>query len=344
MPDPTPFGSFERETVHEVVLASETMEARVITWGAVVRDLHVTDRAGARRRVVLGLDTLDDYVAHSPYFGALAGRCGNRISGSRFTLDGETHDLAHKPGQVHLHGGPKGFGRKVWTIADQGPSHVTLTLHSPDGDEGYPGALDAVCRYALEGDRLIVEHEARMAEGETRASPVNLLHHSYFNLDGDDGPGDVTRHALQVNARFYHPVDAEAVPTGEIVRIDGSPYDFREPRPIGDAPLDAGIVLDRHDGAQHGLDGNPLAHAATLTSSAGDLAMAVWTTEPGLQLYNAHKLAMTVPGLSGKPYPAFAGMCLECQRFPDSVNVPHFSQTVLRPGEVYRQRTEHRFS
>ncbi len=340
MSDPTPFGTFDGEDVVEIVLASETACAKVITWGAVIRDLVVTDREGQPRRVVLGLETLDDYVAHSPYFGSIAGRCGNRIRGSAFTLDGETHTLAHKPGQVHLHGGPKGFGRKVWTIGDRSDTHVTLTLHSPDGDEGYPGALDALCRYTLKGNTLTVEHEARMAPGETKASPVNLLHHSYFNLDGS---GDIRTHTLEAGARFYHPVDEEAVPTGEIHRIDGSPYDFREARAIGDRPLDAGTVIDRGDGAQHRLTGNPLVWAATLTASGGDLAMEQWTTEPGLQIYNAYKLAMTVPGLDGVPYPPMAGLCLEAQRFPDSVNVPHFSDTILRPGELYSQTCEFRF-
>ena len=341
MPDPQPFGAFEGEDVFEVVLSSDTAEAKVITWGAVIRDLQVTDRAGERRRVVLGLDSLDDYVAHSPYFGAIAGRCGNRIKGSRFTLDGETHALAHKPGQVHLHGGPKGFGRLVWMIADRSARHVTLILHSPDGDEGYPGALDAMCRYTLDGNVLKVEHEARMAPGETKASPVNLLHHSYFNLDGT---GDIRRHRLEVPATFYHPVDEEAVPTGEIRFVEGSPYDFRAAREIGDTPLDAGVILDRVDGAQHRIAGNPLAHAATLTSTSGDLAMEQWTTEPGVQIYNAYKLNMTVPGLDGVPYPVNAGICLEAQRFPNSVNVPHFSDTILRPGELYSQTCEFRFS
>ena len=341
MSDITPFGVLEGEDVQEVVLRSETAEARVITWGAVVRDLQVDDRSGRRRRVVLGLNTLEDYVEHSPYFGALAGRCGNRIAGSRFRLDGETYDVAHAPGEVHLHGGPEGFSRKVWMIADRSANHVTLILHSPDGDQGYPGALDALCRYTLEGSMLKVEHEARMAPGETRASPVNLLHHSYFNLDGE---GDIRQHRLQVPAEFYHPVDEEAVPTGEIRFIAGSPYDFREARPIGDTPLDAGVVLDRVDGAQHHIARNALQRCATLTSSSGDLQMEQWTTEPGVQIYNAFKLDMTVPGLDGLPYPRMAGLCLEAQRFPDSVNVPHFSDTILRPGELYAQTCEFRFS
>ena len=341
MPKQTLFGQHDGEDVFEVTLASPTAEARILTWGAVVRDLHVTDRSGSKRRVVLGLGNLDDYVSHSPYFGALAGRCGNRIAGSSFALDGETYALAHKQGQVHLHGGPEGFGRKVWMIDAVSDASVTLILHSPDGDQGYPGALDALCRYTLDGNTLRVEHEARMSPGETKASPVNMLHHSYFNLDGG---GTVTDHTLQMPATFYHPVDEAAVPTGEIRHIAGSPYDFREARAIGDVPLDAGVVLERTDHAQHQIAGNALAYAGRLVSSSGDLAMEQWTSEPGVQIYNAHKLAMTVPGLDGVPYPAFAGICLEAQRFPNSVNVPHFSDTILRPGELYSHACEFRFS
>jgi aldose 1-epimerase len=337
---PEIFGHYDGEPVHEIALATAAgASARILTWGALVRDLLVPAAHG-QQRVVLGLTSLADYVAHSPHFGSIEGRYGNRIAHGRFTLDGVSYEVPrNEAGRHSLHGGGRAFGQRVWQLMDCDAASVTLRLTSPDGDNGYPGALTATCIYRLlEPATLRIE----LAATTDRATPVNLCHHSYFNLDG---AATIAGHSLSVVADFHTPTDAELIPTGEIRAVAGTPYDFRAGRPLlggADRPAsgyDVNFVLRKPLG-----EPDALAHAARVETTGGPVVLDLYTTEPGLQVYDGAKCAVAVEGLDGRRSGAHAGLCLEPQRFPDSPNRPHFPAAVLRPGEVYRQITEYRFS
>lgn len=330
------FGQTDGADIHDVTLSSEAgAEAKIITWGAVLRDMVVPVGAG-RQRVVLGLERLEDYVAHSPHFGAIAGRYANRIRAGQFSIDGVAHQVTkNQQGRQHLHGGAKGFGKRPWSIITSGKHFVTLGLIAAAGDEGYPGTLSAQVTYTLaEPATLRVE----MSATTDAATIVNLCHHSYFNLDGG---ADIAGHMLQLEADFYTPVDADLIPTGEIRAVAGTPFDFRQARPINMA-VDGGPALYDHNLVLRKKRG-PFARIATAKSPLNGLEMQVWSTEAGVQFYDGAKVGTPVPGLNGAPYGPRAGFCLEPQRFPDTPNNPHFGDATLLPGETYRQRTEYRF-
>jgi aldose 1-epimerase len=342
---PRLFGELDGEPVYEVTIRSDNgTEAKVITWGAVIRDLIV--RAGGKtQRVVLGLNTLEDYVRHSPYFGAIAGRFANRIAHGRFRLGERTYQLSRNQNGKHsLHGGEQGFSQKPWQLAHHDASSVTLTLFSPDGDQGYPGNLTVSCTYRLVGSTLRVELAAA-ADAET---PVNLAQHSHFNLDQS---ASILDHTLQLAADFYTPTDADLIPTGEISAVAGTPYDFREARPLrmtdpasgGVFHYDINFVLRRERPDPYALNDVSLAHAGTFASPASGVSLEVWTTQPGLQVYDGWMTDVPAAGLDGARYSANSGLCLEPQFFPDSPNRPHFPDAILRPGRTYRQVTEYRF-
>jgi aldose 1-epimerase len=339
------FGEVDGRPVHEVTLRSEAgAEAKIIGWGAVLRDLVVPAGEGRLQRVVLGLNSVEDYIRHSTYFGAIAGRYGNRIREGRFRLGDSVHQLSINDGHNSLHGGARGFSHQPWQLAAWDRASAAFTLMTPDGDQGFPGNLTVTCIYRLVGATLRIELTAA-TDAET---PVNLCQHSYFNLDGAPS---ILEHSLQLGADFYTPTDAELIPTGEVRAVAGTRYDFRESRPVrfaddSDQPsrYDINFVLRRDRLAPSGIDAWPLAHAATLTSATSGIAMEVWTTEPGLQFYDGWMTDVPVAGLEGRSYGAYAGLCLEPQHFPDSPNLPHFPSTILRPGSVYRQITEYRFA
>lgn len=340
------FGRHDGRDTFEVTIRSPAgAEAKIITYGAVVRDLVMPARHG-RQRVVNGLETLDDYVRHSPHFGAIAGRYANRIRGGRFSIDGESYRLPLNQDDKHsLHGGGRGLGKQVWQLGTAGEDFVTLTHVSPDGEAGYPGTLVTACTYRLVGTTLRVE----LCATTDKPTPVNLCQHSYFNLDGSE---TILDHTLEVAADFYTPVDADLIPTGEIRSVADTPFDFRSPRPVRrDKPggqgrfwYDNNFVLRRNRLQPSGIERRPLAHAATFASPANGLSLEAWTTEPGLQVYDGFKTDVPVPGLGGVRYRANSGLCLEPQHFPDSPNRAHFPDTLLRPGDIYRQVTEYRFT
>ncbi len=333
-----PFGQTAEGTpVDEARLTLPSgMEASVIGFGSILRDLLIPVPGGAARRVVLGYPDLAGYLSDSAHLGANAGRCANRIAGGRFTLDGKTVQLAlNEGGRTHLHGGPQGFGRRVWTIAAADGRSAELTLRSPAGEGGYPGTVEARCVY-----RLLPPATLQIEFTATTDAPtiVNIAHHSYFTLDHGKSVRD---HRLQVHAARYTPTDAALIPTGEIASVAGTPYDFRTARPLSDtraAPdffYDMNLVLDRA--------GAGVVHAATVTAPSSPIRMEVHTTEPGLQLYDAVHLGTAAPGHDGIRYGRHMGLCLEAQKFPDAPNHPNFPSIVLRPGETYRQVTEYRF-
>ncbi len=321
--------------VDEVTIAAGDLTVDVITWGAVIRDVRL---AGVAHPLVLGFDNLGDYVAHSPHFGAVAGRCANRIAHGRFEIDGKAFQVSlNENGRNHLHGGFNGFSRRNWRLVESDGSSVTLGITSPDGDDGYPGKVDARVRYAIEAPGTI-----RMEATATTDAPtlVNLAQHSYFNLDASP---TILDHRVQIFADTYTPVDADLIPTGEIRAVAGTDYDFRSARPIrrmhdGErVAYDLNWVVDRVRAAAP----RPLAR---LSSPKSGVTLAVDSTEPGVQFYDGNMMNVTVPGHDGRTYPPNGGCCFEPQIFPDSPNHPGFPSAILRPGEIYRQVTTFTFS
>ena len=334
MTKPTLFGTHAGADVLEVTLRSDAgAEAKIISFGAVLRDLHVPSKAGPQR-VVLGFEKLEDYPAHSPHFGANPGRVANRIGHGRFTLDGVTYEVdKNQAGKHLLHGGKAGFGMRVWTLAEHDRRSATFVLISDDGDMGFPGRVVTTCTYRLlEPATLHVSFTATT----DKATPINLAHHSYFNLD-DGGLSSTRSHRLMLNALAYLPVDDELIPTGVVQPVEGTPFDFRQARPIeaGGAAYDHNFCLAAARGALH--------QGAWAQGAQSGVEMEVWTTEPGIQFYDGERAGRDVPGLEGRRYPAHAGFCLEAQVWPDAPNRPYFPQAVLWPGAIYRQTTEYRF-
>jgi aldose 1-epimerase len=336
--------------VHAYTLANRRgTSVTILTLGAIIQSLCTADRDGAVDDVVLGMDSVDDYLHRSPYFGAVAGRYANRIAHARFTLDGTTYRLAANNGPHHLHGGTVGFDKRLYSARASRSREgvgVVLSLESPDGDEGYPGTVHFSVRYLLDAaSRLIVDYRATA----TRATPFNPSQHSCFNLAGHRAH-DVLAHELQLNASHYTPVDPTLIPTGEVAPVDGTPFDFRRPTPIGARIRDPHPQLVHGRGYDHNVvldsppHGTPLRHAATLHDPRSGRTLQVHTTEPGLQLYAGTWLDGSIMGKGGRSYPQFAGICLETQHFPNSPNHPHFPSTILRPGRTFRSRTVFAFA
>jgi aldose 1-epimerase len=322
------------------------MEVRAISYGAILVSIRVPDRDGRVDDVINGHDNLEGYLTKSRFFGAVVGRYGNRIAGGRFTLDGREYQLTQNNGTNHLHGGARGFDKRVWSSEvkkdSRGPS-VTFSLTSPDGDEGYPGTLAARVTYTVtDQNELVVEYHAT----SDKPTPVNLTQHSYFNLAGD-GAGDILGHLLTLNADRYTPVDAGLIPTGELAPVEGTPFDFRRETRIGDR-IDADHEqIRRGGGYDHNYvltrSGSGLAPAARLVDLKTGRTLEISTTEPGMQFYSGNKLDNSFVGKRGHVYGARTGLCLETQHFPDSPNKPHFPSSIVRPGERYESTTIFRF-
>ena len=329
------FGRIGEAPVLQIEIRSQAgARAKILTWGAVIADLVVPIASG-EQRVTLGLNSIEDYLAHSPSFGAVPGRYANRIANGQFTLDGVSHQLDRKPGERHtLHGGPKGFGKRIWKLVANDERSVELELRSADGEAGFPGNLTARCLYTwLEPATLRVE----LGAVTDKPTVVNLTQHAYFNLDGS---ADVLDHELQLGCSFYTPTDADLIPTGEIRAVEGTAFDFLTPRTIrnaGGQTYDTNFVVAGMPGP------DDLAWVAMVRSPKNGLKLELHSTEPGVQVYDAAKLNCPVPGLGGARYGAHAGLALEPQVFPDSPNRRHFPTCVLRPDEEYRHVSEFRF-
>jgi len=323
------------------------MEARITNYGGIVVSLLVPDRSGHMDDVVLGYDSLSEYIQSNPYFGALIGRYANRIRGGRFALDGREYRLPVNDGENHLHGGTRGFDKVIWeTKEDECETGTSLVLEylSKDGEEGYPGALLARVVYTLTPD-----NELRIDYRATADKPtvVNLTHHSYFNLAGA-GSGNILGHELMIDADTVTPVGNGLIPTGETRSVRGTALDFTALTPIG-ARIDEGDEQLRlaggydHNWVLNRKSGKP-DPAARLCERTGGRVLEVFTTEPGLQFYSGNFLDGTHIGKGGKRYGHRSGLCLEAQHFPDSPNQNQFPSTVLRPGTVYTSTTIYRFS
>ncbi|HVZ14012.1 MAG TPA: aldose epimerase family protein [Bauldia sp.] len=318
----------EGGTVHEVTLAAGDLTIAVIALGAIIRDVRL---AGFDHPLVLGFDDPASYLQHSPFFGAVCGRYGGRIARGRFTLDGRTHQLSlNENGRTHLHGGNVGFSRRLWEIVDARSDSVALRLVSPDGEEGYPGTLTVEVRYTLEAPATIRMEVTAITDAPT---VVNLLQHSYFNLDDSS---DILDHRVQIFAGAYTPTDADLIPTGEILTVAGSNFDFRTPRPVRQMRGAERIVYDKNFVVDRRRAASPRP-MARLTSPKNGLSLAIESTEPGLQFYDGSYIDVPVPSLGGRSYHANAGVCLEPQLFGDAPNHQSFPSSVLRPGETYRQ-------
>lgn len=320
---------------------SQGMKAKIMTYGATLVALEVPDKNGVSEDITLGHDHLEGYLKASPYFGATVGRYANRIAQAKFQLNGQTYHLAANDGPNHLHGGLKGFDKVIWQatpVEEKDWVGVHFSYFSPDGEEGYPGNLKVTVTYQLTSDnqlKILYEAEA------DKPTPVNLTHHSYFNLHGQ-GKGNILDHLLMINADYFTPVDKQLIPTGEIKPVKGTPWDFTSPHPIGqriqEVPggYDHNYVLNKEEGE--------LSLAARVVEPQSGRVMEIFTTEPGLQFYSGNFLDGSITGKAGRVYPKHSGFCLEPQHFPNSPNQPNFPSTILQPGAKYKSQTIFKFS
>ena len=325
------FGSFNGSCVDQFTLKSDTgVEVDIIGYGVVVRDWRVPV-AGGMRSVVLGFDNFADYAAHSPHFGSLAGRVANRTSGGGFTLDGRRYALAANEGGNMLHGGPEGLGRQVWAgEVDNAANAVRFSFTSPDGAMGFPGKVDFAATYRLHGNRLKLELTGR----PDRRTPISLVQHQYFNLGTSD---DVLDHHVTINASARSEVGADLIPTGAILPVKGGVYDLSGGRTLRDAagkPIDYDLNLVLATGRNHA---EPF---ASVRGPDGVLTLKLWSDRPAVQLYDGVWTDVPVPGLGGRRYGKYSGLCLEDQMYPDALNQPHFPSIIVSPDQPYRHWCE----
>ena len=323
------------------------LTAKVMTYGAIIYSFEVPDARGTLTNITLNRETLADYEKRSPCFGALLGRYANRISGAKFPLDGQTVAVTRNAGPNHIHGGARGFDKRVWQaepVVRKDSVALRLTYTSGDGEEGYPGTLTCTVIYELNDQNAWkMDYTART----DKATPVNLSNHAYWNLAGAQS-GTVLDQVLTVKADKYLLVDQQLIPTGETAPVEGTPLDFRAPHAIGER---IGQIKEKqfNGGYDHCLVVNhakpgDLAFCAKLKDPHSGRTMEVFTTQPGVQLYSANFPSGAFQGVNGYSYPSHAGFCLETQHYPDSPNHPNFPSTVLKPGETYHETTIHKFS
>lgn len=337
MPDGTPV---EELTLRGKSVLGEDMTCRIITYGGAVRSLEVPDANGNPVDVVLGFDTLEDYMAQDKYMGAIVGRYANRIGGARFTLNGVEYRLAANEGPNHLHGGNVGFDKRVWTVERLTDASATLSLVSPDGEEGYPGALEVRVTYALDRDTLRIFYWGKCGK-DTVFNPTN---HTYFNLSGHDS-GSVEGQYIRLFSAHYTPVGPGSIPTGELASVEGTPMDLRKAQRIGDHIGDPFQQLALAGGYDHNWVLTPRngALAAMAFSEDTGIAMSAHTTMPGVQFYTGNFVEGCPGGKGGAVYRDRSGFCLEAQFYPDSPNQPQFPSCVLRAGEEFQHWTSYRF-
>lgn len=323
-------------------LADGKIEVRVITYGGIIVSLRTPDRKGKLDDVVLGVDSVDKYVAQTAHFGGIIGRYANRIAHGTFQLDGHTYSIPKNDGDNALHGGTRGFDKVVWE-AKQIPDGIELTYVSKNGEQGFPGTLTTTVRYTLSGEALRIEYSA----STDKDTVLNLTNHSYFNLKGQ-GNGDILGHVLKIDASRFTPVDATLIPTGELKSVEGTPFDFRTPHALGeridadDPQIRLGHGYDHNFVADHAP--NQLAEAAEMYEPTTGRILRVLTTEPGVQLYTGNFLDGSITGKEGRVYNRRYAFCLETQHFPDSPNHPSFPTTELKPGQEFHSVTIFQFS
>jgi aldose 1-epimerase len=333
-----------------VLKNKQGMEVTISTYGATLQSLKVPDKRGNVDDIVLGYPTLEGYVTDKSYFGATVGRYGNRIANGKFQLDGVTYTLPKNNGENTLHGGIKGFNKKVWSAKDvstHGAEAVELTYLSKDGEEGFPGNLSAKVTYSLPADRNEIQIDYQATTDKDTV--VNLTNHSYFNLSGQ-GNGDILQHQITIHAARFVPVDASLIPTGELKDVKGTPFDFNQSTAIGARIEQDNEQLKIAKGYDHtwvldktGTPNEPFLAAEAYDPQSGRV-LDVLTSEPGVQFYTGNSLDGSVTGKDGKVYKQFYGFCLETQHFPDSPNHPSFPTTELKPGQLFHTKTIFRLS
>jgi aldose 1-epimerase len=322
------------------------MSMKVINYGGIITSITMPDKNGEQGDIVLGYDSVENYLASNPFFGALIGRYGNRIAKGKFSLDGKAYSLATNNGENHLHGGNKGFDKVIWNIEEAKvpqAAAIKLSYQSKDMEEGYPGNLNVEVLYALtDANELKIDYKATT----DKKTIVNLTQHTYFNLAGPDR--DILSHELVLNADKFLPVDKTLIPTGELKEVANTPFDFRKPVAIGKRIDEKDEQLKFGNGYDHcwilNRAADSLAHAATLYDSISGREVMVFTTEPGIQFYSGNFLDGTLTGKNGIVYNFRTGLCLETQHFPDSPNRKEFPSVVLNPGDTYKSQTIYRFA
>ena len=320
------------------------MVVKITNYGGKIVQILIPDRDGNLGDVVLGYETIDGFINGSPSMGALIGRYANRIAKGKFELNGKTYTLATNNGPNHLHGGNKGFRFKVWDAKQIDDQTIQLSYLSVDGEEGYPGNLIVKVTYTLtDKNELQIDYYAVT----DKSTVLNLTNHAFFNLAGE-GNGLVLDHELLINADFFTPTDDTNIPTGEIIPVKGTPFDFTQTTKIGARINDENEQLRSGNGYDHNFVVNksegPLTFAARVYEPITGRVMEVFTTEPGIQLYTGNFLSDKDIGKAGKKYPARSAFCLESQHYPDSPNHTNFPTTVLNPGEEFKSTTVYKFS
>lgn len=313
------------------------IHSQISDFGAKITQLIVPNKRGEKVDVVLGFASEEEWRTKELYFNAVIGRCANRIKGGRFTLDGKTYQLPLNNGTNSLHGGVHGFNEKTWDVIEHDATHIVLHYRAADGEEGYPGNLDVWVTYELTNDNALSIRYQAQTDAPTI---VNFTNHAYFNLEGEQS-STVHNHILQVLADKYTPFDDTACPTGEILPVDGTPMDFRQPKRIGDR------IHDPFFAPGLGIDNNWVLPASNelqkvASVSADGRTMEVWTTCPALQCYTANYVAKNL-SKSGTMYGPQNAICLETHNCPDAINHPNFPSPILRPGETFTSQTEYRF-
>lgn len=321
---------------------SNGMKAEIINYGGIIVSLLVPDKDGKLTDVVLGCDNLEDYY-NCPFFGAIVGRHANRIENAVFELNGREYRLAKNDGNNHLHGGIKGFDKVVWDVVEHSNSSLKLHYLSADGEEGYPGNLNVTVTYTITDDNGILIDYNATTDIDT---VVNLTNHSYFNLSGHDS-GNILKHELKINADKFTVNNAECIPTGEIISVEGTPMDLRDFRPIEPGLKSDNIHIQCGDGYDHNfvlnVSGKEPEFAAELYDPLSGRKMKVYTTKPGVQLYTGNKLSDQIIGKGGIRYRKWGGLCLETQFFPNAMRHKHFPSPVLKAGDTYHHITIYKF-
>ena len=341
------FGKVEKQEV--LIYSIEfpgKLKAEVMNYGAILVSLEVPDNQGELGDVVLGYDSLEDYVERNLFFGTITGRHAGRIGGGKFLLDSKEHQVTVNNGPNHLHGGTKGFDKVVWKTKSVNQTddkiEIIFSHLSEGGHEGFPGNLSTDVKYVFSDVGFTVEYSAQT----DKPTVVNLTNHSYFNLGGMKR--DTLDHELIINAKGFLELDSTSVPTGEIIDVKNSPFDFNTPKIIEKDILEMNDQLQIGNGYDHSFvidnwDGKELIHSATLSHVESGRSLEVWTTEPSVHLYTANYLNESIVGKGGKTYPSRFGVCLETQHFPNSPNQPSFPSVRLNPGDDFFSKTEYRF-
>jgi len=328
-----PFGTLEDGRGVDVVMlgAEDGLQAEVLTYGAILRRISYPVR-GQRRDVILSFPSLEEYVRDRAYVGPMVGRFGNRISRSRFIIDGRESRVTANEGVNHLHGGALGFGKRLWSVDEARDDRLVLTFHSPAGEEGYPGSMDVTATFTVDTDTLTI----LLSAGSDAPTPVNLTFHPYFNLAADKADS-ATAHWLRIPAAHYLPVRDGLIPTAEIAPVGGTPFDFRSSRVLAPPDISGDAQLALAGGYDHcWVLSSDADCSCELSSPERDLTMEIRGSGPGLQFYNGQYLARTHATLG-------SGLILEPQGFPNAPNEPRFPPAILRPGELYRAELEYRF-